>query len=467
MSLKPPDEERAMQRSVQTSNGVPRRYGASPEYPQASRFAAAAAGNFRPASRTTATRVVIHITDGSTTAGTVSWFQNPASGVSAHYVVGRDGEVVQMVRHADVAFHARSANADSIGIEHVARAKPKTPPTETEYAASAALVRWLCDTFSIPMDRTHILGHSEADPATTHTACPNSVWDWDYFMGMVKSASSYPQSYLAHPAGLATRSARLAAGVHERYGGAAAAALSSPETGAQFVARISSLGEAKREAAIQDAIQMGQVPDFMADLKEVSLSFTDGTGSAHSAVIKVTPDYLCVGTDADPFRTPMKPATAQRIADTFGMMLPTRKLVDAIWKAAGTKVAPQPIDNSDGTSTAAWAKHNALVEKQLAGAHTELVSGQKKDVVISNELAKNPGKVAIYGWHQLNGKPIQGLSTAHGDFYADYSHGIRLISGTCTVDGEERRLEDVYKDPALAGLVSDEGPLVITRYPTP
>src|ERR1041385_8837146 len=160
------------------------------EYPQASRFEPANSGNFRAVSGTrTINRVVIHITDGSPNInGTIGWFQNPAARVSSHYVVGQDGEVVQMVRNNDVAWHASSANGDSIGIEHVANTRGLMP-TDAEYCASAALTRWLCDTYGIPIDRTHILGHSEADPRTTHTACPNAVWDWDYFMGMVQSAT--------------------------------------------------------------------------------------------------------------------------------------------------------------------------------------------------------------------------------------------------------------------------------------
>ncbi|HET9751340.1 MAG TPA: hypothetical protein VFP52_00195, partial [Myxococcales bacterium] len=104
-------------------------------------------------------------------------------------------------------------------------------------------------------------------------------------------------------------------------------------------------------------------------------------------------------------------------------------------------------------------------EGQLGGAHGELTAGHKKDVVVTSQLASKPGKVAIYGWHQANGTPIQPLSTVHGDFYADYSHGIRLVAGTIVVDGEEQKLEDVYRDPLLCGLVSDEGPLTFTRYP--
>jgi V8-like Glu-specific endopeptidase len=199
--------------------------GTSAEYPQASRYEAAAGVNFRSVSGArTINRIVIHITDGGPKInGTIGWFQNPdqrdAKGnpihVSAHYVIGQDGEVVQMVKHNDVAWHASSANSDSIGIEHVARSPhawdkllghtdPGIMPTETQYCASAALVNWLCSQFSIPMDRTHVLGHSEASPRDHHDGCPNSVWDWDYYMGMVTSSSCMPDPTTASASSLAS-----------------------------------------------------------------------------------------------------------------------------------------------------------------------------------------------------------------------------------------------------------------------
>jgi N-acetyl-anhydromuramyl-L-alanine amidase AmpD len=181
-----------------------------PEYPQASRFVPAATSNYRKSSSArTISRIVIHITDGgSKISGPVSWFQNPKAQVSAHYIVGQDGEVVQMVPHNDVAWHARSANADSIGIEHVANTKGLMP-TGAEYCASAALVNWLCTQYGIPMDRTHILGHSEADTSTTHTGCPNAVWDWNYYMSMVTSGTCEE-----HPAQAQSFSAAVGASRH-------------------------------------------------------------------------------------------------------------------------------------------------------------------------------------------------------------------------------------------------------------
>lgn len=159
----------------------------TPDYPQASRFEPAGAGHFTPRQSRTIDRIVIHITDGGPNInGTIRWFQLPQDHehfkpVSSHYIVGQDGEVVQMVRHNDIAHHARGANTNSIGIEHVANTRG-LDYTESQYCNSAALVRWIADQHGIPVDRAHILGHREATQTTK--SCPGQ-FDWDYFMSMV------------------------------------------------------------------------------------------------------------------------------------------------------------------------------------------------------------------------------------------------------------------------------------------
>lgn len=169
------------------------------EYPLASRFAPAPPQKYTPKAERQINQIVIHITDSSakaTTNGMIRWLQRTGKDtakVSAHYVIGRDGEVVQMVKHKDKAWHAHHANSDSIGIEHIANTTD-APPTESQYCASAAVVRWLAETYGIPLDRQHILGHAEADPKTKHKDCPNAVWDWDYYMDMVISGTCYPRS---------------------------------------------------------------------------------------------------------------------------------------------------------------------------------------------------------------------------------------------------------------------------------
>ena len=174
----------------------------TPEYPQADRFEPANPGNYRAVTGTrTIDKVVIHITDsGANISSPINWFKDPRAKVSAHYVIGQDGTIVQMVAHNDVAWHAGSANGTSIGIEHVANTRGLNP-TPAQMCASAALVTWLCDTYGIPADRQHILGHSEADSRTTHTSCPNAVWDWTYYMDMITTRTCYVPASMSPNAG--------------------------------------------------------------------------------------------------------------------------------------------------------------------------------------------------------------------------------------------------------------------------
>lgn len=128
-------------------------------------------------------KVVIHVTQGSY-AGSISWFQDPVSVVSAHYVVrSSDGQITQMVRDADTAYHARSANASALGIEHEGFIDDPSWFTDSMYRSSAALTAHLCDRYGIPKDRAHIIGHSEA-PGNDHTD-PGPYWDWNRYMELV------------------------------------------------------------------------------------------------------------------------------------------------------------------------------------------------------------------------------------------------------------------------------------------
>src|SRR5204862_405661 len=98
-----------------------------------------------------------------------------------------------------------------------------------------------------------------------------------------------------------------------------------------------------------------------------------------------------------------------------------------VYKAAGVKLAPRPLTN-DRDRALTFLEHNKLIEAQRAGQKLgDLVAGIKKDVVVTNRLAERPNRVAIYGWHKLDGLPIQPLTIVHVNWYVDYSHGIRLI----------------------------------------
>ena len=131
-------------------------------------------------------RIIIHITQGSF-ASAIGWFKMRASKVSAHFLVSRAGEVVQMVKLQNVAWHAAPFNTRSIGIEHEGFYKyhgKTTNFTKEQYQASADLVRELAKKYNIPLDRVHIIGHREV-PGVTKT-CPGYNWDWNYYMNLLQ-----------------------------------------------------------------------------------------------------------------------------------------------------------------------------------------------------------------------------------------------------------------------------------------
>jgi UDP-galactopyranose mutase len=116
-------------------------------------------------------------------------------------------------------------------------------------------------------------------------------------------------------------------------------------------------------------------------------------------------------------------------------------------------------------STPTFFQHHLIIEGQRKGREG-LIAGIKKDVVISDKLTREAKKnrVAIYGWHKLDGKPIQPLYTGHVDWYVDYSHGIRLIYRTIWIDGKHMDYIDVMKHPVYKRLLCDEDACDVYRY---
>lgn len=161
----------------------------SEDYP-AALWVPASTSNYQSGRTAAISKVVVHVTQGSY-AGSISWFQNPASQVSAHYVIrSSDGEVTQTVRDANTAWHARSANPSSIGIEHEGFVADPSWFTDSMYRSSAALTRHLTAKYGIPRTRAGIVGHSEV-PGNDHTD-PGPNWNWDYYMSLVNGGGGDP-----------------------------------------------------------------------------------------------------------------------------------------------------------------------------------------------------------------------------------------------------------------------------------
>jgi len=230
--------------------------------------------------------------------------------------------------------------------------------------------------------------------------------------------------------------------------------------GRAFMEKVADLPREEREAAIYAEIAAGNVPEFLRTFKEVPIAAGEVRGT-----IEVAPDYLAIGSDDDFVRIPMTPQTAQRLADLFGCVLPTRKMVDAIDAVAEVRLAPQPL-TEDRESVAAFVLSNEKIEDQRRGKPLgPLVTGAKKDIVLSNKVHERADRLAIYGWRQLDGKPIQPLTNVHVDWYVDYSHGVRLVRDEIVIDGQPRKIVDLLRDKEGAAIVSDEGPIDPPRYP--
>jgi glycosyltransferase involved in cell wall biosynthesis len=132
--------------------------------------------------------VVVHTTDGSFGAA-ARWFEQPESGVSAHYVVGLDGRVAQFVREADTARHAGrvlrpsaaiaadaaadGVNAFTIGIEFEDGGDPMgVARSGRQYDTGAQLLAEISSRWDIPLDREHVIGHRELFAAKD---CPGNL----------------------------------------------------------------------------------------------------------------------------------------------------------------------------------------------------------------------------------------------------------------------------------------------------
>ena len=89
-----------------------------------------------------------------------------------------------------------------------------------------------------------------------------------------------------------------------------------------------------REQAILSEILAGNVPGFLRRLVPVELAYQSGRHTTLTATIFVMPEYLAIGSDDDFLRIPTNLETASLVAARFGFVLPTTKMVDAIYEQA-------------------------------------------------------------------------------------------------------------------------------------
>jgi N-acetyl-anhydromuramyl-L-alanine amidase AmpD len=159
--------------------------------------------------------IVIHVMDGSL-SGTDSWFNNPASAVSAHYGIGKDGEIHQYVKESDTAYHAGTVvnptwirirkdargryinpNYYTIGIEHAGWGENVEPWAAQQREASLGLVRIIAERWAIPLDSDHIIPHREIRSSKPN--CPGKGLDFSAYLAdlgataQTRTAPAFPE----------------------------------------------------------------------------------------------------------------------------------------------------------------------------------------------------------------------------------------------------------------------------------
>ena len=253
-------------------------------------------------------------------------------------------------------------------------------------------------------------------------------------------------------------------------------------TGHEFIQKVQDMGFWDMEEQTVAQILAGNVPSALKKFRKITYTvtirhryqsytlegFPDGPvkNETHKYKVEmwVLPDYLAVGNDQDFVRMPMGPLAAQRVADSLYCSLPTTFLSDRIDEVSEGRIEIfpfRPVGDRNMKPLCFEDSNNAInaLMRSKGLKFGQFVSGLKKDVVLTTRLENEPDyyrHVAIYGWFHPDGHPQQPLFIRHGNFYSDYSHGIRLIYRTIKIDGKEYDLRAVLEDPFLFRLVSKE-----------
>ncbi|MCB0801726.1 MAG: N-acetylmuramoyl-L-alanine amidase [Flavobacteriales bacterium] len=145
--------------------------------------------NYRKGINKSNTCIILHHTAGKSFKSDLNWMLNPESKVSAHYLIGEQGEIAQLVKDKDIAWHAgksewngkSNVNNFSIGIE-CSGDTTKKPFTDIQFDALVFLVKKLKKEYDIPL--SDIISHREIAPGRKVDLDPKN-FDWEKFYVLV------------------------------------------------------------------------------------------------------------------------------------------------------------------------------------------------------------------------------------------------------------------------------------------
>ena len=140
---------------------------------------------------------------------TPAWFEDPRANASTNYYADSDGDLYQMVRDQDFAWAQGVRRQErieprpawwrdeyvsyntcmiSIEIEGYARKIGETfLPGSRHFETVAAWSAYICGKYGIPIDRTHLVGHSDL---TRQKSDPGRDFPWEALLNRVRELSS-------------------------------------------------------------------------------------------------------------------------------------------------------------------------------------------------------------------------------------------------------------------------------------
>ncbi len=137
--------------------------------------------------------ICLHVSEGAR-GSVLSWFANPASDASAHYLVNKDGTVWQFVREEDTAWAngavnspdrtigwlddclRRDQNPNRLTVSIETERRWWEPLTAAQYAALVALARAILARHGLVAGRETLIPHAAID-SVDRANCPGNL-DW-------------------------------------------------------------------------------------------------------------------------------------------------------------------------------------------------------------------------------------------------------------------------------------------------
>jgi hypothetical protein len=183
---------------------------------------------------------------------------------------------------------------------------------------------------------------------------------------------------------------------------------------------------------------------------------------------KVMPNYLSI--EGRPI--PLQYATSRRVAQEFGVELPSGDMVRLIHQKATNKIPAKPLSGTGVTVDGKKYTGKQVVEKgvdydpfvdeyakrynkELANRNvkeTDITSGYYKEY--TKPTKGNEGKTHFVGMFTEDGIPIQGGATGQGssmhpEEHKEYATAFRPVSGTATLIVDGKPVEQLTADKAL------------------